>query len=127
MRASHTRLSALQFDGMGVWDATSNKTAWQAVLGKPCGQDGVSPYSAPARASDLSNLPPSFIDVGEAETFRDEEIAYATGILAAGGQCELHVWGGAYHGFHDIAPDTIVAQACRTTRAAWPELLLMPA
>lgn len=116
--------SAQQYDGVGVWDTTSNRTAWQAVLGAACGEDGVSPYSAPARAADLAGLPPTFIDVGGAEVFRDEDIAYATGILAAGGQCELHVWGGAFHGFYDIAPQSDLARACLAAREAWLERLL---
>nr|WP_308203398.1 hypothetical protein [Frankia gtarii] len=30
-----------------------------------------------ARAGDLSGLPPAFVDVGSAETFRDEDVDYA--------------------------------------------------
>ncbi len=111
--------SAHQYEGVGIWDRTSNLTAWRAVLGDRCGSDDVSPYSAPARASDLRGLPPTFIDVGAAETFRDEAVAYAQGILAAGGECDLHVWGGAFHGFYDIAPQSELARACIATRNAW--------
>jgi len=117
-------VSALSYDGMGVWDTTSNRTAWQAILGDKCGGDDVSHYSVPARATDLSGLPPTFIDVGGAEVFRDENIDYASRILATGGQCELHVWGGAFHGFYDIAPDTNVAKACLAAREAWLDRLL---
>ncbi|WP_404362721.1 alpha/beta hydrolase [Corallococcus coralloides] len=111
--------SARRYDGVGVWDRTSNVTAWKAVLGERWGGPDVSPYSAPARATDLRGLPPTFIDVAEGETFRDEAVAYARGILAAGGECELHVWGGAFHGFYDIAPRSDVARACISTRDAW--------
>ena len=38
----------------------------------------VSIYAAPSRATDLSGLPPTFIDVGTAEVFRDEDVAYAS-------------------------------------------------
>lgn len=116
--------SAIQYDGMGVWDRTSNQTAWQAVLGDRCGGSDVSPYEAPGRATDLHGLPPTFIDVGGAETFRDENIAYASKILAAGGECELHVWGGAFHGFYDIAPQSALAQACIAAREDWLARLL---
>ncbi|MFP2962646.1 alpha/beta hydrolase [Myxococcus sp. 1LA] len=111
--------SALRYEGVGVWDRISNLTAWRAVLGDRCGGPDVSPYSAPARASNLRGLPPTFIDVGGAETFRDEAVAYARGILAAGGECELHVWGGAFHGFYDIAPQSDLAQACIAARGSW--------
>lgn len=116
--------SAHQYEGVGVWDRTGNLTAWEAVLGERRGTDEVSPYSAPARATDLSRLPPTFIDVGAAETFRDEDVAYASGIWAAGGICELHVWGGGFHGFHDIMPDSDLARAALAAREAWLERLL---
>jgi acetyl esterase/lipase len=116
--------SASLFDGVGVWDTTSNRTAWQAVLGQDCGGAQVSPYSAPARATDLSGLPPTFIDVGACEVFRDEAIEYAVRILVSGGQCELHVWGGAFHGFYDITPQSALARACVAARNSWLERLL---
>jgi len=116
--------SSHQYDGIGVWDRTSNITAWDAVLGNRRGTADVSPYSAPARATDLSGLPPTFVDVGAAEVFRDEDVAYASGIWAAGGNCELHVWGGGFHGFYDIAPDSDLAMASIAAREAWLERLL---
>lgn len=116
--------SARAFDGVGVWDRTSNLTAWSAVLGARCNGEDVSPYDAPARMSDLRGLPPAFVDVGGAEVFRDEDIDYASRILAAGGECELHVWGGAFHGFYDIAPDSGLARACIAAREAWLTRLL---
>jgi acetyl esterase/lipase len=87
--------SAAQIDGVGVWDRGSNRTGWSALLGDRRGGDEVSAYAAPARATDLSGLPPTFIDCGSAEVFRDEDVAYAyayaSGIWVAGGQAELHV------------------------------------
>ncbi|MDI1444334.1 alpha/beta hydrolase [Polyangium sp. 6x1] len=117
-------VSSHQYQGTGIWDRTSNLTAWTAVLGDRRGTENVSPYSAPARATDLSGLPPTFIDVGAAEVFRDEDVAYASAIWAAGGHCELHVWGGAFHGFYDIAPASEIAQACLAAREAWLARLL---
>ncbi|WP_380871644.1 alpha/beta hydrolase [Sphingomonas sp. DBB INV C78] len=119
-------VSSRQFDGVGVWDRTSNNTAWRMILGDRCGTTDVSAYSAPARAAELGGLPPTFIDVGAAEVFRDEAVAYASAIWAAGGDCELHVWGGAFHGFYDIAPASRHAQACVAARESWLERLLRP-
>ncbi|MDH6233322.1 acetyl esterase/lipase [Mesorhizobium soli] len=116
--------SALEFDGFGVWDTTSNKTAWRAVLGDRCGSANVCHYSAPARTPSFDGLPPTFIDVGAAEVFRDEAIAYARGIMASGGDCELHVWGGAFHGFYDIVPEAAVSRACLAARETWLERIL---
>ncbi|WP_370934887.1 alpha/beta hydrolase [Amycolatopsis sp. cg13] len=117
-------VSSRQYDGTGVWDRTSNLTAWTAVLGDRRGTADVSPYAAAARATDLSGLPPTFIDVGAAEVFRDEDVAFATAIWASGGDAELHVWGGAFHGFHDLAPQSALAKACVAARESWLERLL---
>jgi acetyl esterase/lipase len=116
--------SAHQFEGQGVWDRQCNVTAWQAVLGDCYGTDAVDPYSAPARMADLANLPPTFVDVGSAETYRDEAVDYAQRIMAASGQCELHVWPGAFHGFYTIIPDAALSRACIAARDAWLERLL---
>jgi acetyl esterase/lipase len=86
--------SSYQFDGFGPWNRASNDTGWDAYLGDRRRSAGVPGYAAPARATDLSGLPPTFIDVGSAEVFRDEDVAYASRIWADGGSCELHVWPG---------------------------------
>ncbi|WP_125777902.1 alpha/beta hydrolase [Antribacter gilvus] len=112
-------VSTLQFDGVGVWDRVSNRTGWGALLGHRYGTDDVSPYAAPIRATDLSGLPPTFVDVGSAEVFRDEAVAYASAIWAAGGDCELHVWPGGYHAFDALVPDAAVSRAARAVREAW--------
>ena len=117
-------VSSRQIDGEGVWDRTSNFTGWDALLGESRGTDGVSIYAAPARATDLSGLPPAFIDVGSAEVFRDEDVAYASQIWADGGIAELHVWPGGFHGFDLMAPHTAIAQAMTAARTAWVARLL---
>ena len=112
-------VSSHQFQGIGVWDRTSNFTGWNALLGERRGTGDVSIYAAPARAKDLSGLPPTFIDVGSAEVFRDECVAYASGIWAAGGNAELHVWPGGFHGFDGLAPQAQVSIAMVDTRNRW--------
>ncbi|PZF79631.1 lipase [Jiangella anatolica] len=112
-------VSTRQIDGVGVWDRGSNRTGWTALLGDRRGGPDVSIYAAPARASDLSGLPPTFVDVGSAEVFRDECVAYAQGIWAAGGRAELHVWPGGYHGFDSLVPTAAVSRAAVAARDAW--------
>ena len=116
--------STNQFDGVGVWDRISNETGWHALLGDRRGGDSVSPYAAPPRARDLGGLPPAFIDVGAAEIFRDEAIAYADRIWQAGGDAELHVWSGAFHACDIFAPHTSVGRSMIRTRNAWVEKIL---
>jgi acetyl esterase/lipase len=105
--------SSTQYDGTTLWDRNDNAHGWSSLLGDQAGGEGVSPYAAPARAEDLSGLPPALIDVGEVETFRDECIDYARRLLGAGVATELHVYPGAFHGFDLIAPDTTLG------RLAW--------
>ncbi|WP_328470728.1 alpha/beta hydrolase [Actinoplanes sp. NBC_00393] len=114
--------SAIQMAGRGVWDRTANDTGWTALLGTD--REDVSPYAAPARATDLSGLPPAFIDVGSAETFRDEDVTYASRIWQAGGQAELHVWPGGFHGFDMMAPQAAISQEARAARVRWLRRLL---
>ena len=119
-------VSTAQIDGVGVWDRGSNITGWTALLGDRVGGDDVSIYAAPARATDLTGLPPAFIDCGSAEVFRDEDVAYATSLWQAGVQAELHVWPGGFHGFDMLAPHAELARAMTAARNAWVARLLAP-
>ncbi|WP_299950409.1 alpha/beta hydrolase [uncultured Modestobacter sp.] len=116
--------SAEQMAGQGVWDRTANDTGWTALLGAGRGGLDVSPFAAPARATDLSGLPPAFIDVGSAETFRDEDVAHAGRIWAAGGRAELHVWPGGFHSFDTFAPSAGMSQDAKAARLNWLRRLL---
>ena len=119
-----TTPSTQQFDGIGVWDRISNETGWDALLGPTRGGPDVSEYAAPARARDFAGLPPAFIDVGAADIFRDESIAYASGLWDAGGDAELHIWPGGFHAFDIFAPYTVVSRGMIRTRNAWVEKIL---
>jgi acetyl esterase/lipase len=110
--------STLQYD-VGTWPRDHNRVGWDALLGERRGTEDVSIYAAPARAADLSGLPPAYIDCGSAEVFRDEDVAYASGLWRAGVQAELHVWAGGFHGFDMLGPHTAVGQASVAARESW--------
>jgi acetyl esterase/lipase len=116
--------SSEQYDGDdALWTRSMNEFGWRCLLGDtPDGE--VSGYASPAIAGDLSGLPPAYIDAGSAEVFRDEDVAYATRIWAAGGQAELHIWAGGFHGFDLIYPAAQVSQAARAARNDWLARLL---
>ena len=40
-------------------------------------------------------------------------------IWAAGGEAELHVWSGGFHGFDIYAPESELARAARAARDSW--------
>ncbi|QIQ01217.1 alpha/beta hydrolase [Streptomyces liangshanensis] len=104
--------------GPGVWTREMNAFGWRSVLaGLP--DEEVPGYVSPACADDLSRLPTTYIDAGSAEVFRDEDVAYAGRIWAAGGQAELHVWAGGFHGFDALYPKAQVAEAARRARTHW--------
>ena len=112
-------VSSRQYSLTGTWSRESNDTGWDALLGDRRRTGRVSPYAAPARAADLAGLPPAFIDVGSAEVFRDEDVAYAGRLWAAGVQAELHVWAGGFHMFDGAAPAAALSVEARTARARW--------
>ena len=97
---------------------------WDAYLGERRGSDDVSIYAAPARAGDLSGLPPAYLDCGSAEVFRDETVAYASALWAAGGDAELHVWPGAFHGFTSLMPSAAISATATAALADWTRRLL---
>ncbi len=103
--------------GEFVWNAESNRFGWSALLGHEPGIEGVSPYAAPARAEDLSGLPPTFIGTAALDLFMEEDLEYARRLTRAGVPMELHVWPGAFHAF-DMSPDAGVSQAANAARMA---------
>ncbi|MCX4460850.1 alpha/beta hydrolase (plasmid) [Streptomyces sp. NBC_01340] len=122
----NTTTSSRQYSGVpGVWTGEMNEFGWRAVLGDLT-DDEVSAYVSPARAEDLSGLPTTYIDTGSAEVFRDEDTNYATRIWAAGGQAELHVWAGGFHGFDALYPQANISATARRTRTDWLTRLLLP-
>jgi acetyl esterase/lipase len=68
--------------------------SWRHYLGST----PASAYAAPARASDLSRLPPAYITTAELDPNRDEAIVYAQRLMEAGVPVELHQWRGTFHG-----------------------------
>jgi acetyl esterase len=71
---------------------------WRHYLGSA----PASPYAAPARAADLSGLPPAYITTAEFCPNRDEAIGYALRLLQAGVSAEMHQWPGTFHGSQAI-------------------------
>jgi len=106
-------------DGLAVWSRTSNTFGWHAYLGDLYGRDDVPPTAAPARATDLSGLPPTFVSVGAADGFRDEDIDYALRLNQAGVPTELHVYPGACHGFNVMARDAAITKQCMRNMQDW--------
>ena len=100
-----------------TWTYDDNYTAWSAVLGDQLGASDVDPVAAPARLENYKGLAPAYIDVGDLDIFRDEDIAYAQNLARAGVPVELHVHPGVPHGWERFAPDAKSAQRAMADRA----------
>lgn len=116
---TNTTPSSYHYLRGNTWTRQRNLLGWQSLLGDRVGTDAVSIYAAPYRATDLTNLPPAFIEAGSAEMFRDENVEYANRIWASGGTAELHIWSGGFHGFDFFAPETELARAALDARRSW--------
>jgi acetyl esterase len=81
-----------------MWNRLLAVQSWRAYLGPLYGSDDVPSYAAPARADDLSGLPPAYVSTAENDPLRDEGIAYAQRLLQAGVSVELHQFPGTFHG-----------------------------
>lgn len=86
--------SARQFTDTPFMTRDKVAASWRHYLG---GQPAT-PYAAPARATDLSGLPPAYVATAELDPNRDEGIDYALRLLQAGVPVELHQWHGTFHG-----------------------------
>jgi acetyl esterase/lipase len=88
------------------WSRDKNQYGWASYLAGRAGADDIDIYAAPARATaeHLRGLPPTSIDVGELDAFRDEDIEYAQKLLQAGVPTELLVTPGAFHASENYNP-----------------------
>ncbi|KAK5687811.1 hypothetical protein LTS12_028979, partial [Elasticomyces elasticus] len=108
---------ALEPLAAGYWSYADNITAWTALLGKDViGTDKVSPYAAPARAQNVEGLPPTYIEVGELDIFRDEDIALAGRLATANISVEVHVHPGVPHSFESFSLEIDVTQRALADR-----------
>jgi acetyl esterase len=90
--------SMRQFHDTPMWSRPQAEKSWEWYLGDAYGTDDVSPYAAPARATDLAGLPPAYVSTMEFDPLRDEGILYALNLMAAGVSVELHSFPGTFHG-----------------------------
>ena len=121
---SNSSASSKQFNSLGLWDRESNDVGWNALLGERRHTNKVTHYASPARAKDLSRLPPTFLDTGVLEVFRSEIVEYAERLAISDVPVELHMWSGAFHGFDLSYPDAEVSKLALNARKMWLGRLL---
>ncbi|MGJ6961615.1 alpha/beta hydrolase [Streptosporangium sp. G11] len=93
-----------------LWSWDDNRTGWQALLGDTAAGPDTPAYAAPARVVDPAGLPPAYIEVGQLDIFRDEDLTYALRLGQAGVPVEFHLHPGVPHEFESIAFTSEVAR-----------------
>lgn len=90
-----TTPSATNFTDTPMMNRGGAAAAWARYLGEGVEGDA---YGAPARAQDLAGMPATYVEVAQWDPLRDEGIDFATRLLAAGVEVELHLFAGTFHG-----------------------------
>ncbi|WP_117591238.1 alpha/beta hydrolase [Haloprofundus halophilus] len=88
---------------------------WEQYLRSPV--DAHNPFAAPIRAADLSDLPPATVVTAGFDPLRDEGVAYADRLSAAGVDVEHRHYPGMVHGFLSLTDDVDVADEAMTAVA----------
>jgi len=88
------------------WGVNSNSAAWKLILADGADQRDC---EIPARVSDLSGLPPTFVYVSQYDLFLHEDLRWVAQLSQAGVAAELYVVPGAFHGF-ELLEDTKITR-----------------
>ncbi|GAA5512912.1 acetyl esterase [Deinococcus carri] len=77
------------------------------------------PHVSPLHAADLAGLPPALVLTAEFDPLRDEGVAYAEALNAAGGRATHQPGPGMIHGFANMTGLSPAAAALLDQAAAW--------
>lgn len=110
------RRADLDERGFRLWNNRSNELGWRSYLGVEPGSDQVPDHAVPARRVDLTGLPSTWLGVGSLDLFKDEDLAYAERLRAAGVPCTVELVEGAFHGFDQLAPGSSISRAWRESQ-----------
>ena len=110
-------LSMAEFYRHAPWDGERTEKMWRIYLNGD--QSAVSPYAAPARATDFSGLGTTYIMTAEEDPLRDEAILYAQRLLESGVTVELHHFARTFHGFDVLAPEASLTTSALREQSAF--------
>lgn len=92
-----------------VWNTRRNHMAWKVYLRKDA-HSIVSPYAAPSRQEDYSNLPPAYTFVGDGEPFYCETLTYIENLRKVGIPAEVDVYHTNMHAFDMTKPKLAISK-----------------
>jgi len=102
--------SATEYTDSPLWNRQNGIDSWNHYLGADADRSTTSEYAAPARATDLSGLPPAYIAVTSFDPLRDEGIDYARRLTHAGVPTELQLYPGTFHGSSGVFPQAAISK-----------------
>ncbi len=95
--------------GEFMWTRENTRFGWSAMRGDVEPDPARMAYFAPALATDLHGLPPTFMAVGSLDLFLEEGIDYSVRLSRAGVPIDFRIYPGAVHGF-EIIPGQLADQ-----------------
>lgn len=94
-----------------VWNSWANRHAWDRYLHDlKVKKMEIPAYAAPARATDLSDMPPTITMVGGVEVFRDEVIDFVERLKQADVPVEFRMFEGCFHAFEVLVPNASISK-----------------
>ncbi len=94
-----------------VWNSWANRHAWDRYLrGLKAQKLEIPAYAAPARATDLSGMPPTITLVGGVEVFKDEVVDFVERLRQDGVTVEFRLFEGCFHAFEVLVPKAKISQ-----------------
>ena len=92
-----------------IWNTRKNHFGWRMYL-RQNAKKNVSPYAAPARQTDYTNLPPAYTFVGDKEPFYCETLTYIENLKKCGIEAQVDVYDTDMHAFDMMQPKTDLAK-----------------
>ena len=105
-----------RFTDTPMWNSKLSEKMWPVYLTDPATPDIA--YASPMEAKSFTGLPPAYVETAEFDCLRDEGIAYAEALRAAGVPVQINETCGTMHGF-DIVLNAPITQAAVAERIAY--------
>lgn len=94
-----------------MWNGEKNRAMWKMYLPDP--QAWPVEYASPMEASDLSGLPPCYLETAYFDCLRDEGAAYAAALAKAGVPTEYNPTLRTVHGYDFVENSAVTRDAVR--------------
>ena len=104
------------FTDTPMWSSKYSKKMWRAYTPDDNAADLA--YASPMEARSFTGLPPAYVETADIDCLRDEGLAYADALCAAGVEVARYSTVGTIHGF-DIVKKSTVTKAAIEKRIAF--------